>query len=460
MSLDVTTFRFQSHYIGLWTRFDNPDEKLSGTLFLDDQHIWLELCSELIAEPLPESLNTINGITYSTDSNGDDHAADICAKGLKFENMSRLKNGLWHYKFSVAEIFIYEGSFQNERIQSVNISAPILNEWAINLLKSAYFDVSKAHIPSNHYILHHCSPNQHWLLNCDIMSVYLSFIASYAFGGINRGVKQQAILHISFREKHRFEDAIQLSNQIIHLLYIITNRVFPVDYLLFETNCNDKCFYKASGSYNFQYIKRYTNLPPHTLSTDFSDSEIKGICKSWIDLCSEYSGAINTYFDSHTNLHTRPASLIKNYISVIEALSHSLDKKKTYLDDTTKNARLLIDMISKYNICEQDATKLKQAFLLVKGTALKSRLSVFLESIKEYLPNGFDDDFVKKIINTRHKITHPKSKQEPYYSSTEYPRLAAELSLSIHIYLLKSVGIKSEIIKKLVQTRGLAAGLS
>ncbi len=460
MSLELTNFQFQSHYVGLWSRAENPDERLSGTLFLDNQNIWLELSFEPTSDSFPESLNSIIGVTYSTDTNGKDHSASICARGLKFVKYTHLTNGLLHYKFSVAEIFIYEGSFQRDSIQSVNIKASILNEWSKNILQAAYFDVSKANIPSNHYILHHCSPQPHWLLKCDVMSVYLSFISSYSIGGINQGVEQQAILHISFRQRNSFEDAIQLSNEIIYLLFLITNRVFPVEYLLLETNCNDKCFYKASGTHNYQFIRKYSNLEPQTLSSDFSESEIKGLSNSWIDLYSEYSGAINTFFESHTNLYTRPASLINNYISVIETLSQSLAKKKAYLDETTKNAKLLIDIINQYNVSKQDSTKLKQAFLLVKGTELKSRLSVFIESIKEFLPNQLDEDFVKKIINTRHKITHPKSKQEPYYGPNEYQKLATELSLFIHIFLLKSVGVKADIIKKIVQTRGLAAGLS
>lgn len=368
--------------------------------------------------------------------------------------------GLWHYKYSVSEIFIYEGSFQKEYIQSIDIKASIFNEWTANILESAFVDVSKANIPSNHYIIHHCPPCHHWLLNCDIMSAYFSFIPTYSFGRGNRSVEQQAILHISFRQKKCFDDAMQLCNQIIYLLYLVTNRVFPVEYLLLESNCNDKCFYKVSGSYSYQYIKNYTNIDSHTFSTDFSEAEIKEISKAWIDLYSDYAGAINSFFESHTNIYTRPASLINNYISVIETLSQSLDKKKAHLDDSTKNARLLINMINQYNIGKQDATKLKQAFLMVKGTELKSRLSVFLDSIKDYLPYDFDEYYIKKIINTRHKITHPKSKQEPYYCSKDFPRLASELSLSIHIYLLKTTGVKPEIINRLVQTRGLAAGLS
>lgn len=458
MALDFTNFKFQSHYIGVWSRTGHSDDKFSGTLFIDGQNIWIELFFE--STKLPENLESISGITYSTDSNGDDHSANIIAEGLKFEKISHLGNGLRHYKYSVSEIFIYEGSFQKEQIQSINIKAEILNEWSANVLKSAYSDVSKVNIPSNHYILHHCSPHHNWLFNCDIMSVYMSYIATWAFGGINRGVEQQAILHISFRQKLSFDDAMQLSNQIVYLLYLITNRVFPVEYLLFENNCSDKCFYKASGSYNYQYIKHYAHIEPHTLLTDFSESEIKTISKNWVDLCSEYAGAINSFFESHTNVYTRPASLINNCISVIETLSQMLDKKEAYLDESTKNARLLIDIINQYKISKQDATKLKQAFLMVKGTELKSRLSKFLESIKDYLPYNFEEDYVKKIINTRHRITHPKSKQEPYYCSKDYPRLATELSLSIHIFLLKAIGVKQDIIKKLVQTRGLAAGLS
>ena len=460
MPLDLTNFKFQSHYIGVWFRTEYPDEKLSGTLFIDGQDIWIELFFEPTTDALPELLESISGITYSTDSNGKDRSANIIAEGLKFEKISHLGNGLRHYKYSVSEIFIYEGAFQKESVQSIDVKAGIFNEWTKNILEAAYHDVSKINIPSNHYILHYSPPYPHWLLKCDDMNAYFSFIPTYSYGKINRGVEQQTLLHISFRQKNCFDDAMQLCNQILYLLYLITNRVFPVEYLLLENNCNDKCFYKASGSYNYQYIKKYANIEPHSLSTDFSESEIKAISKNWINLYSEYAGAINSFFESHTNIYTRPASLINCYISVIETLSQGLDKKTAQIDESTKKARLLIDMIQQYDIKKQDETKLKQAFLMVKGTELKSRLAVFLESIKSFLPYDFDDDYIKKIINTRHKITHPKSKQEPYYCSQDFPRLATELSLTIHIYLLKAIGVKDNIIKKLVQTRGLAAGLS
>lgn len=45
MALDLTNFKFQSHYTGVWSRTGHSDDKFSGTLFIDGQNIWIELCS-------------------------------------------------------------------------------------------------------------------------------------------------------------------------------------------------------------------------------------------------------------------------------------------------------------------------------------------------------------------------------------------------------------------------------
>ncbi len=41
MLIDKSNFKFQSHYTGLWSCINNPKEQFSGTLFIDQQKIWI-----------------------------------------------------------------------------------------------------------------------------------------------------------------------------------------------------------------------------------------------------------------------------------------------------------------------------------------------------------------------------------------------------------------------------------
>lgn len=74
MPINKSSFRFRSHYIRQWSRIDAPQEQFFGTLFIDQQKIWIELCSIDSMSKSLENIDALNGCTYSIDDTGKEFA--------------------------------------------------------------------------------------------------------------------------------------------------------------------------------------------------------------------------------------------------------------------------------------------------------------------------------------------------------------------------------------------------
>lgn len=459
MPLEKSKFKFQSHYIGLWNRPDYPDERLSGTLFIEDQKMWVELYFKPISTNFPEELELLNGCTSGMDEKGAEYAANISAEGLRYERLSHLENGLWHYRYSVSRIYIYENQLQKDRISSINIRACILDSWCEQYLSSRYESIPYDKIPYGHHIIHHMLPHTQMLFQGERFSVALHFPCTYSVGGINQGVTQRTILSISFRKIYSFDEAMYFVNEILYLFYILTDRIFPIDYLYSESGFN-VFIYKANESLLYRYIGGHPGVSPHISLSDFSEDSIKIIFQKWDELYTNQSDALNSFFENHTNIYTSPSSKIRNYISTIDTLSKEMRGPKGILDLSTNKAKYLLHIIEKYQISNREANELKSRFLNSSGTELKTRFANLLAKVKEYFSEDLDDDFVTKVVNTRHNIIHPKANMVPCFSPEEYEKVALQLNRIILVYILDVLEVGKTIVEKALKTSGLSLTLS
>ena len=64
--------------------------------------------------------------------------------------------------------------------------------------------------------------------------------------------------------------------------------------------------------------------------------------------------------------------------------------------------------------------------------------------------SAYHNLFVKKIVNTRNNITHPKEQKLPAFSAVEYDNASYLLTKVIRAYLLNTLSFNSEIIKKII----------
>lgn len=69
--IDRFDFKFESRYIGLWYQPNNPSKQYYGTLFLDKQNIFIELCFQGEGIAHSEQLDYLYGSAYSYDKQKD-----------------------------------------------------------------------------------------------------------------------------------------------------------------------------------------------------------------------------------------------------------------------------------------------------------------------------------------------------------------------------------------------------
>ena len=451
MPVDKSNFTFQSHYIGQWSRIDAPQEQFFGTLFISQQKIWIELC---YIDPIPkllEDIDALNGCSYSIDGTGKESAVNIFVEGLKFVRYFHSGNGLnlMHYTYSVDCIYIYEGELHKDEIRALTIRSKIFDKWASPIMIGAYHNEVFKQLPLSHHAIYFVPPYPYTLLrNCDFF-VAMKFDCKYQIGGIHQGVEQSAFLHVSSQKKRSFTDFQTYVNQFYYLFFLLTNTIFPIDYMFCEYG-NNTFIYKPNEQQLCRYIEPYDNVEPVTTSEDFSAEEIQSIFTQWVELYNKYGDAINTFFETLTNIYTSPASQIKNLISSIDALTKEIKGNAGVVHPNSNRAKTLESIFNRNVLTPDEKNRLKGWLLQVKGTELKSRFSKMLEQISQYLPRNLDKDFVEKIVNTRNNITHPYSKEPFCFNSDEYRKASYELNNIIRAYLLDSIGVKECIINKLI----------
>lgn len=459
MPLDKHDFKFQTNYIGLWVCPNIPEDNISGTLFIEGQRMWIELFFKPKASDFPETIESLTGCTSGIGADGKEYAANILVEGLEYICWNHLENGLWHYRYNVSRIFIYDNLLQTDKISSIYIRANILDKWCSDYLESVYMSVPYEKIPYGHHIIYHTLPHPKILYKNDIICISLTFPCVYSVGGINQYVEQKAFLKVSFNKRCSFQDSLFYINQIQYLFYILTNRVFPIDYLYSESG-NNVFVYKANEFSSYQFIEKYSDLNPHIKMSDFSDTEISSIFCKWDKLYIEQGDALNSYFENHINIYTPPSTQIKSFISTIDTLSKEMRGPKGSPDLGTKKAKYLLKIIEKYNINNSDANELKTRFLNVSGVELKTRFTNLIKVIDKYLSNEMEANFVIKAVNTRHNIIHPNANMQPCFSPVDYEKVATQLNKIILTYILVILGMSDSIIDRVLKTSGCANTLS
>lgn len=96
--IDRFDFKFESRYIGLWYQPNNPSKQYYGTLFLDKQNIFIELCFQGEGIAHSEQLDYLYGSAYSYDKQKDkEYSESIALQGLIGIKSSHFCNNLKHY---------------------------------------------------------------------------------------------------------------------------------------------------------------------------------------------------------------------------------------------------------------------------------------------------------------------------------------------------------------------------
>lgn len=445
-------FKFQSQYIGLWRIEKYPSVELSGTLFVEKQSMWIDLFFKKGNIQLPTFVDSLYGSTYTYDMQQDkEKAIDVNLRNLYFVKFTNLGNGLSHFKYEVKELFIYEGSFEKDDIREISISSSFFDKWNSSILLNAFYDETTEETPDNQHVISFVQPNPYQLSKTDIVNIYFYYGYSWRHGDMGQHIKQKAFLCIRPKDHKSFDEATALVKQYCWLLFLLMNRVFQTDYMVLYTS-KGKYIYRLSNKYAYHFLEDFPNAKPHTSLTDFTSEEISSIFSKWNSLYAEYQDAVDSYFETSYNLYLPPSSAIRNYISIIDALSKSLVGDDSEINPKTTKGKTLLSIFEKTEgiLSPDEKNRLKTWILHTKGTEIRPRFGKLLEKIKDLIPEYIDKVFVEKAVNTRHNITHPKIYEEYSFNQDEYEEVAYTLTKVIRAYILNELGVKDTMIKKII----------
>ena len=451
MSLDLINFKFQKHYVGFWYLPKKPHNNLSGTLYVEGQRIWIELFSHSRDISLPEYVEELIGTTYTVNNEGAKIATNIVVKELTFLNYCYLTNGLKYYTFEVLSMYICEGELILDKVTSIQLRSSIIDKWASPIMASSFHNEVFGNLPSHHFGIYYIQPLEYTLCRSNNLYSALKFYCALGYTEIDRSIEQKSFLYISGKGRaYPFEQMLTYASRVQNLFYILTNRIFSADYIYCESGCNNKFIYKI----NEQKIRRYINnrnpTSSNTTSNDFIHEEIQGIFTNWLKLYEDSGDAINMYFETLINSYLPFSSKIRNYVSVIDALTKHLEGEEEFAHKETKKSKFLEEIFNKYNLTPVEKNTLKMWILKEKKKELKPRLRRLFEKIGSYIPSNLDTNFIEKLVNTRNNITHPNTNETYCFLPDEYEMVVIQLSKIIRAYLLDELNIGPELIKKIL----------
>lgn len=449
MSLDKFNFRLQSHYVGVWSISDIHNQEIFGTLFTGiHNNIWIELCSNDNINDLPKSIGSIIGCTYSTNLEGEESAVNIIAEGLEFLFSFNSGIGVKHYKYSVSSIYLYEGNVCKDSINNIYVRIPILDKWAKSLMLSAYHNDAFSTIPTEHHLIYHVLPEEYTLLRNNGIYISIKFPCRYHIG-TNQSVEQKAFLYISLNHSTSYPQMMRVVNQYHYLFILLTNCISPLEYVYSEKGLNTT-LYIINDFLSYRYTDKQYELNPRTISDDYTREEINSIFSKWKDYYEEHYDALNLYFDSLLNIYTSYETRIRNYISVLDALTKSINGQPCSVNSNSKRSLFVSSLFEKYNFTPDEKNKLKTWLLQYKGNELKPRITELLSLLGEYIPDRLDADFVEKIVNTRNNITHPSTLETNIFLPSDYNIVSNQLSCIIRSFVLNQLGVPELPYKKLL----------
>lgn len=437
-------FQFQKSYSGNWT-FSNSNANLPGTLYLDDQGIKLDLMFSTKESRPDYSINEVNGIVEA-ELNGQNTIYHIKAWGLSLIHLS-VSSCFYHLKLAVDHILFYSDVVDTTNIKSMLFRSPLFDKWLQ--------DINNERIIDNQLDLlvkDNGNPNyQLELIPTKSITLYASekeeYIVHLMFG-INHNLASINITTYCFlrwRHKDSSEDidAIIQRDKIIGLFSLLWNNFFSPDFVQYDTN-KGNFIYKESN----RYSRHYNSESDATITSDFSDFDIedfKRVIETWNSFYEKYPYAMGLYYNVLQNNFMPHESRIKDLVDVIDGITKNIEVDES---DVNHEWDSIIDKIeNSHSLDEDEFGKLKK--MLVSVPFLKRRMSSLVTIVEKYLPD-LDPEFSVKSVNTRNHLTHVKDKRGPIYERAQYGQLADALIQVINTYILHCMGLKKELIMKIV----------
>lgn len=463
-------FSFQESYTGFWN-IEGIDKSIAGTLLLYENSIEIDLYCESPLDIRAENIKLIHGKAFTKDSKDNEQMFSFILNGFHLRRIISFFQGMYHIILDVERFYICnQKEFDIDKILSVCISTPILDNWTSILIQSGY---KNSNPEKGHIKIEYVSPEQLTLYNDPIsnFSVYIYFGLQQANKNNDVSIRTRSFLNIDFGKEVKFCEASKLIDTTKFFFFLIWNNSFLPTFTKFRTP-ESSFILKLSNKHLYRFHENlgnaisYTDIEdfddeykssPKEFSHAFSTQQLENALSRWFALYANHTDALDTYFDTISNKYIMPSIKIKNFISTIDALSENLIDSENEDEDSKKRRESIEKIIKKTEGCldKSEINQLRNAIFGKKKKKqqfpLNKRFLKLLDTIKDLLPDDINKDFVDKIVNTRNNITHPKEKKTPAFSGKEYDDAAYLLTKVIRAYLLKMLEIRSKIINKIIQ---------
>lgn len=458
-------FSFQESYTGFW-KFDGMEDDFSGTLFLHNNSIEIELISKNYFDFFKNRTRNLHGTAFAENSNGKEESYKFMLCGLHFKKEAQLNGGINRTILDVEKVLISQGGYDLNEITSVCIRTPLLDKWTCGLTKKGF----KNKIHENGRFEMEFVPQQKLTLYNDIntsFNIYIHFGWHRSFKMNSNCIGTKDFLNIEFESKINLYEANKKNEIIRNFLCLLWNRTFTPVFTEFRST-KGNFILKFSKKHSYQYIENFENSSPDTEIEDFDENVesvqnntahtfstqmIEKAISKWLELYDKHTDALDTYFDTIFNGHISPSVKIKNFISTIDALSENLKGTTRPVPNDSRNGQFLQNIFQKTEgiLDQKEKKRLRDLVLKEKTTYLKPRFRKLIKSLENLVPEYLNDDFVEKVVNTRNNITHPKDKEDNTFHPEDYDKAAYLLTKVIRAYLLKELSIQPKTIKKIIE---------
>ena len=463
--MNCYNFVFQKSYTGFW-KIEGMDKSIAGTLSLLDNSIEIDLYCEG-SDIRTDNIKMVQGKAFENNQK-EEHLYCFILSGFHLKKKTHFFNGMYHTIIDVESIYIYQEGFNTNEIYSACFRTLILDNWASTLIKRGYNDSGT----KDHVKLEYASPDKLILYKDPVTEfcIYIYFGLQQAYNGNDVSIRPRCFLNIDFGKTVSIQEAYRLIETTKFFFFLIWNNTFLPIFTEFRTS-NGNFILKLSNKYSYQYFEDDTNSTSYTEIEDFDDNyrdsknketakfstqQLENAFSKWFEMYSNYTDALDTYFDTISNKYIMPSIQIKNFVSTIDALSENCIGEENNDEKEIERRNSIEKTLDKAKrvLSESEMNQIRNAIWGKKKKKpkipLETRFKNLLKSISFILPDEINGDFVEKIVNTRNNITHPKEQKSPAFSPEEYDDATYLLTKVIRAYLLNALSFKSETITKII----------
>lgn len=280
-------------------------------------------------------------------------------------------------------------------------------------------------------------------------SIYVYFGFCYNQKQLMRAIDSRAFINIDFNNRLLTEsEADEETRKISQFFTLLWDESFDPEFVSYRSDNNEYCK-KVSERCSYKCIDTLYPKSIYSSYEDFANEDLlQSMIDKWLNLYNDYSDAIYTYFDTISNYRIAPGLVLKNYISVLDALSSiNFCAKEKKLSDKVPE---LLRILEPYTIAEQVKQRILKLFTTEIEKFLKERIRELVKSLHGLISEKITEDFITKAVNTRHNMTHPKKKYANCFSEEDLPDVNIYLSQIIRAFYMQKIGVPNETIMKIV----------